>query len=64
MLSFTLAVRGVEGCGNLHSFLSTRLEALMDPNVDCDDEQEARCTTATISSPVMAVPAVEPKPMD
>jgi AraC family transcriptional activator of tynA and feaB len=37
----------------------------MDPSVDCDSEQEARdCTTATISSPLMAVPAVEPKPMD
>ena len=37
----------------------------MDPNVDCDSEQEARdCTTAAISSPFMAVPAVEPKPMD
>jgi hypothetical protein len=65
ILSFTLAVRGVEGYGNLHFFFSTRLEALMDPNVDCDSEQEARdCTTATVSSPFVAVPAVEPKSMD
>jgi hypothetical protein len=55
----------VEGCGNLHFFFSSRLEALMDPNVHCDSEQEARdCTTATMSSPFMAVPAVEPKPME
>jgi hypothetical protein len=44
---------------------SSRPEALMGPNVHCDSEQEARdCTTATMPSPFMAVPAVEPKPMD
>jgi AraC family transcriptional regulator, positive regulator of tynA and feaB len=37
----------------------------MDPDVDRDSEQEGPdCTTATMSSPFMAVPAVEPKPMD
>lgn len=65
MLSFTPGSPGVEGCGNLHFFFSTRLEALMDPNVDRDSEREAPdCTTATMSSPFMAIPAVEPKTMD
>jgi hypothetical protein len=37
----------------------------MDPSVDRDSEHEARdCTKATISSPFMAVPAVEPETMD
>jgi AraC-like DNA-binding protein len=63
MLSFALAVRGAEGCGNFHFFFST--EALMDSSVDRDSEQEARdCTTATLSSSSMAVPVVEPKTMD
>ena len=37
----------------------------MDLSIDRDSEQEARdCTTATLSSPFMAAPAVEPKTMD
>jgi AraC family transcriptional regulator, positive regulator of tynA and feaB len=54
----------VEGCGNPHFFFSTQLEALMDPNVDGDSEQEARdCTPATMSSSLIALPA-DPEPMD
>src|SRR5258708_4313638 len=41
------------------------MEALMDPTVDRDSEQEARdWTTATSSSRLMAVPTVQPQTMD